>query len=124
RGCPSTNGTGPNDVCSHVASRLGEGSRRDDEKIENLDRNLAAVVDLVTELRRRELALGRGLAESKDDPHPLGHSVKPEEKGLRHLVDLPHARQELCEPTDVCFFHIQNTRDIAYPRWPEPLRLS
>ena len=58
------------------------------EKFQDLDRDLAAILDLVAELRGGELRVRRLPCKIADDVHHLGDCAAQEEMVMRHLVDL------------------------------------
>src|SRR5262245_45313450 len=92
------------------------------KKFENLDSYLAAVVDLVAELRGSELALVRDRTHAADDLHHLGNGVAQEEMVVRHLVDLAHARHELHQAPHISFGNVEQSGDVAHARWAKSLR--
>ena len=57
------------------------------EKLQDLDRNLAAVVHPIAKLRGSELSKGLGLAEVDDDPDHFRHRGAKKEVVQRRLVD-------------------------------------
>ena len=71
------------------------------EEFEDLDRDLAAVVEPVAELRRGELAVRRRAPRVDGDLHHLGHGAAQEEMIVRDLVDLAHAAEQLQQPPHV-----------------------
>src|SRR6202023_645365 len=91
------------------------------EEFQNLDRDLAAVVDPVAELRRGELAVRRRRAEIADDADHLGHGLAQEEMIVLDLVGLAHAAKKLEQAPDVALTLSQECRNVAPPRRPQPL---
>src|SRR5438045_9459392 len=71
------------------------------EEFQNLDRDLAAVVDAIAELRRRELAVFGRSSKIDDDVDHLGDGAAQEEMIVRHLIDPAKAAQELEQPANV-----------------------
>ena len=91
------------------------------EEFEDLDRDLAAVVEPVAELRGGELAL-RGLRRDVgDDLDHLGDRVAQEEMIVRDLVDLAHAAEQLEQAPDLRLRHREQPGDVAHARRTEAL---
>src|SRR5262245_8529053 len=63
------------------------------EEFQDLNRNLAAVVDLVAELRGRELALFSGRRQGRGYLHHFRDGLAEEKMVVGDLVDLPHPCQ-------------------------------
>src|ERR1700694_710043 len=91
------------------------------EEFQNLDRDLAAVVDPVAELRRGELAVRESGDELDDDADHIGHGLAQEEMIMRDLVGLAHAAKKLEQAPDVALALSQQRRNVAHARRPEPL---
>jgi hypothetical protein len=65
------------------------------EELENLDRNLAAIVYPIAELRSAELSVRQGRAEIDDDFNHLRYARAQKEMVARNFIDFAHAPQEL-----------------------------
>ena len=65
------------------------------EEFEDLDRNLAPVVDAIAKLRRTELAIGRVCADVDDNVDHFRDSAAQKEMVVRDLVDLSHPAKQL-----------------------------
>src|SRR5215467_3212093 len=86
------------------------------EELEDLDRDLAAVIDLIAELRSRELALFSGRGQARGDLHHFRDRIPEEEMVVRDLVDLSHPRQQLRQAPDFRFRYIEQSLDVAHAR--------
>ena len=71
------------------------------EEFKNLDRDLAAVVDAVAELRGGERT-SRG--KTGNDINHLGDGAAQEEMVVRHFIDLAHAAEKLEKPAHIRFW--------------------
>ena len=91
------------------------------EEFENLDRDLATVVDPVAELRRGELAVRRSGAEIDNDADHLGHGLAQKEMIVSDLVSLAHAAEKLEQAPDVGLALAQQRGNVTHARRPEPL---
>ena len=91
------------------------------EEFEDLDRDLAPVLNAITKLRGRELPVRGLLAKSLNDADHLGDGVAKEEVIVRDLVELPEAAQELAEAADFVLAGTEQTGDVAHTRRAETL---
>src|ERR1041384_6501129 len=91
------------------------------EEFENLDRNLAPVVEAVAQLRGDELAFLGVCREVRDDLDHLGDGATQKEMVLRDLVHPAHATEQLEEAPHLAFLHAKQTRDVAHARRTEAL---
>nr|WP_221938301.1 hypothetical protein [Mycobacterium sp. KBS0706] len=89
------------------------------EELQDLNRDLAAAVHLITELRRGEAGL-MGLAQLLQDADDLGRGRAQEEMVMRHLVDPAHPPGALQQPADLRLLDAGLAGDVAHPRRPEP----
>jgi hypothetical protein len=86
------------------------------EEFQDLDCDLAPVVDAIAKLTRAELAVS-GLCADVD--HDLDHfrdSAAQEKMVVRDLVDFSHPAQQLQQPSHVTFASAEHTGHIANPR--------
>ena len=91
------------------------------EKLEDLDRDLAAVIHLIPEQRGVELSIRRFAGQLRRDLHHLGDGVAQEEVIMRHFIDTAHAAEQLQQPPDLAFRLVDQIGDVAHARRPEPL---
>src|SRR5579862_9118757 len=84
------------------------------EKLQNLDRDLAAVVDAVTELRGGKLTTLRMGTKIDDDFYHFRNGRTHEEVIVRHFVRFTHPPEQLEQAADVGFAHRQNSGDVAH----------
>ncbi|HXA37962.1 MAG TPA: hypothetical protein VNW53_03105 [Phenylobacterium sp.] len=101
---------------------LAQGDAVPVEELENLDGDLAAVVDAVAELRGGEGAALRPAGLLHADRDHLPHGRAQEEVILRDLVRPTQSSRELEQPADVALRAAGRLGEVAHPRRPEPLR--
>src|SRR5262245_23893081 len=94
------------------------------EEFQDLDRDLAAVVHLVTEQRGRKLALFPGRGQARGYLHHFRDGISEKEVVVCDLVDLPHARQSLRQASNFRFGDIEQSLDISDTRRTEPFRIA
>src|SRR5215475_6124071 len=98
-----------------------QGGAMSVEKFQDLDRNLASIVDAIAELRRAELTIsGLGAAVDHDLDH-LRNGTAQEKVVMRDLVDLSHPPQQLQQASHITFASAEHSSDIANPRGTKPL---
>ena len=90
------------------------------EKLENLYRNLAAVVEVVAQLRHREVAIGYG-GHGHHDLDNFSDGSAQEEMIVSDLIDLAHTADELENPPDFGLGDTHMACDIAHARRPETI---
>src|SRR5581483_4082238 len=88
------------------------------EEFEDLDRDLAAIIETVAEQRGGELAVCALGCDLAGDLHHLADRGAQKEVIVRDLVDVSHAAKELHQPPQLAFANAHDTREVAYPRWP------
>ena len=93
------------------------------EEFENLDGDLAAVVEPVAKLRRGELAVGAVAATSTMMLDHLRDGAAQEEMVVRDLIDLPHAAEQLQQPAHVALASAEHRRRYRAPAAAESVRL-
>src|SRR4051794_21285012 len=84
------------------------------EEVEDLDRDLASVVEPIAELRRAELTLGGAYRQLACDRRHLGDSGAQEEMVVGDFIDPPHARGELEKLAHIRFRRAEDIRDVAH----------
>ena len=92
------------------------------EELQNLNCDLAAVVEAVAKLRGGEFAIGRMGAEVDDDLRHLRHGVAQKEMIVGDLVELGHAAQELEQAPHIRLARAKRTGEVAHPRRAKALR--
>ena len=89
------------------------------KKFENLDGDLATVLDLIAELRGGELAMRR--RQVLNDPDHFGHGGTQEKMVVSHFIELAHAAKKLGDTADIRFRRAQLPGNVAHPRRTKPL---
>src|SRR5262249_48486843 len=94
------------------------------EELENLDRNLAAVVEPIAKQRGGELtvlALGSDVAGNVDH---LADRAAQEEVVVRDLVHLSHSAEQFQKTPYIALRNGEKARDISHTWWPEALAVG
>src|SRR5215510_8761733 len=86
------------------------------KEFQDLDRNLAAIFDAVTELRCTELAVSCTRAAVDHDFDHFGNGVTQEKVIVRDFVNLPHLAEQLENPANVGFARGEQTRNVTNAR--------
>ena len=92
------------------------------EKVEDLDRHLAAVVDLVAELRGGKKAIFRSSRQVRKDRGHLAHCRPQEEMVVRHFVGPTHSAYAFEGAAQIFFGATRRRCEVAHSWRPEPLR--
>src|SRR6516225_929982 len=86
------------------------------KEFENLDCNLAAVLESVPKLRGGKLSIWQLCCEINGNIHHFGHRAPKKEMIVRHLVNLAEAAEQLEQPTDVVFTLVDHADHVAHAR--------
>src|SRR5262249_6563673 len=86
------------------------------KELQDLDRDLAAVVEPVAQLRGAELAVRCLGGERGKQMRDLGDRGAQEEMVGRHFVKAAHAGELLAEPPHLLLRDREREREVAHPR--------
>ena len=89
------------------------------KEFENLDRNLAAVVEPVAQLRGAELSVWRSGGERRKQMRDLGNSPAQEEMVRRDFIQLTHAGELLEQSPHLLLWKRERGGNVAHPRRTE-----
>ena len=94
------------------------------EEVKDLDRHLAAVVDLVAELRGGKRAVFRCRRQLRNDRGHLAHCRPQKEMVVRHFVSPTHAARAFEGAAQIFLGASGRGREVAHSGRTEPLRLA
>ena len=91
------------------------------EEVQDLDRDLAPVVDPISELTGRKHPFGSSAREIPDDPGHFGHRGAGEEMIRRDLVDAAGSAGEFADAAHFGLGFAGQAGEIAHPGWPKAI---
>ncbi len=100
---------------THIAA--AQGDPMPIKEFQDLDCNLATVVDAIAKLRRTELAIRRLRAAVDHDLDHFGDGAAQEKVIVRDLVHLSHPAKQLQQFPHIGLTYGEKTRNVADPRW-------
>jgi len=92
------------------------------EEFEDLDSDLAAIVEPIAEFGGGELPVRRLGCKIYGNFHHLRHGAAKEEMVVRHLVDFAETAEQLQKPADGSLIHADHVTDVADARRTKALR--
>ncbi len=101
---------------------LAQGHATTIEELENLNRDFAPARRPIAELCGGETGMCGPSGQIGDNPDHLAHSRAQEEMVVRDLVRPPNTASAFQNSPNIRLRATGRRRDVAHPRWPEPLR--